>query len=40
MACWEKAELGLSATWGLVGEGAQAEARRQACWEGLVTWKR
>lgn len=33
MACWEEAELGLSATRGLVGEGAQAEARRQACWE-------
>jgi hypothetical protein len=33
MACWENAELGLSATRGLVGEGAQAEARRQACWE-------
>ena len=25
---------------GLVGEGAQAEARRQVSWEWIVTWKR
>ncbi len=40
MACWENAELGLGVTGGLVGEGAQAEARRQVSWEWIVTWKR